>query len=78
MFYATLLLATSALVGLASAQNTTVFPVGGPYKIDPNEVPIENRTAWCNAQHGACPLICGGAAFPNNCSAVSLRPWDFM
>lgn len=73
MFYSTALLATSALVALVSAQNTS-YPIGGPYTIDPNTIPIANRTSWCNAEQGNCPLVCGGRSNlgNNTCDAVSL------
>jgi hypothetical protein len=69
MFYSTLLLATAALCGLATAQNGT-FSTSGPLMVDPNSVPIATRDGWCIGQRGNCPLACGGSAYPNNCYPV--------
>lgn len=68
MYYSTLFIAAAAVFGLASAQN---YSTSGPLTVDPNSVPLDLRQSWCRGQTGNCPLICGGQAFPNNCSAVS-------
>jgi hypothetical protein len=69
MFYSTLLIATSALAGLVSAQN---YSTSGPLSIVPSSVDYDLRLSWCRAQTNSCPQICGGQAYPNSCDAVSV------
>ncbi|KAK5173608.1 uncharacterized protein LTR77_002289 [Saxophila tyrrhenica] len=73
MFYSTLLIAATTLLGAASAQNTTT----GPIEIDPNSVNETTRQTWCNYQQQNCPLVCGGRGNleENNCDASDLT-WD--
>lgn len=37
----------------------------------PDSVPINTRNNWCIYQRQNCPEVCGGQAYPNNCSVVS-------
>ncbi|CZT18236.1 uncharacterized protein RCC_04081 [Ramularia collo-cygni] len=77
------LIAVTALVAVASAQNTTVEPTGnttyfygddGALQIDPNVVDSSLRSAWCTGQQNNCPKVCGGqvAAGGNKCEDTTL------
>ncbi|TKA79773.1 hypothetical protein B0A55_03299 [Friedmanniomyces simplex] len=70
MFYSTLLLATTALTGLVSAQN---YSTSGPISVTASSVPYDTRLSWCRAQQNSCPQICGGQAYPNNCDSNTLN-----
>ncbi|KAL2130422.1 hypothetical protein VTI74DRAFT_6394 [Chaetomium olivicolor] len=61
----------TTLLALASA-----VAVSADYLIDPDSVPMSDRTAWCNDQISTCPTIClqttTGAPEVNTCDPKTL------
>jgi len=73
MIYSTLLVA--AIVGLASAQNSSSVP--GSFtsccNIVPSSVDLVERLSWCRAQTNTCPETCANGQFKTNaCDANAL------
>ncbi|GAM85210.1 hypothetical protein ANO11243_032140 [Dothideomycetidae sp. 11243] len=63
MFYSSVLLAVTAMTGLVASQVT----------IDPNSVPLSERSNWCLAETNTCPEICGNdGTTANTCDPSTL------
>ncbi|KAH7401933.1 hypothetical protein DE146DRAFT_651987 [Phaeosphaeria sp. MPI-PUGE-AT-0046c] len=77
MLYSTFVVAASALVGLASAQNTTLNTPIPCCTVSPNLVNATERSLWCEANSNTCVDICGGqgqiASNGNNCEPTTLK-----
>ena len=73
MLYTTGLIAVAALTGFASAQNTTIIPC---CSVPATQVPLDQKTTWCQAERNTCPELCGGlgkiATNGNTCDPVRL------
>lgn len=77
MFSSTLLVAITALAGLASAQNGSDivyngqnYSVSGPIAVPPQDVPAATRQTICRTQTEQCPQICMVPAVANTCNPV--------
>jgi hypothetical protein len=65
MLSSTLLLAATAFSSFVAAQNNSnpsALPPGisNCCTVDPNVVPDELKSEWCQAERNTCPEICGG------------------
>ncbi|KAF3119966.1 hypothetical protein TWF569_003395 [Orbilia oligospora] len=58
-----LILPFASLLLTTSAQTT----------IDPSTVPSSTRSAWCQGNLQACPLVCGGGTSVNSCDSNTLE-----
>lgn len=76
MFYSTVLLAATAMTGLASAQSpwsfSTNYSTSGAIAINPDSVDYTTRQAWCRAEINSCGQICNDYS-SNTCDATSLN-----
>lgn len=80
MFYSSILLAATAMTGLASAQANSTDPwsfstnysTSGVIAINPDSVTYTTRQAWCRAEINTCDEICGSYS-ANSCDPVSTR-----
>jgi len=82
MFTSTVLLAVTALAGIASAQlgpNTTFgvdgkanYSTSGPIAVPPDNVTLADRQLLCRNQQEQCPQICVTPTLNNTCDANTL------